>query len=74
MRKNSVKSSSSSSKTKNTRPTTSDRSGASSLERYVLDPQTHERVAIGRSSDRPSGEQMLGRWDERWNTASGNRG
>ncbi|KAI2617079.1 hypothetical protein GGR54DRAFT_641184 [Hypoxylon sp. NC1633] len=64
---------SSSQQTPQTHPNDSTRDGPSPLESYVLDSQTHERFAIGKSSDRPEAAEELQRWDEKWEAASGSR-
>ncbi|KAK9420717.1 hypothetical protein SUNI508_00808 [Seiridium unicorne] len=39
-------------------------------QQYVMDPQTHEMVAVGLRSGRIDGQQMVEEWDQSWEAAS----
>ncbi|KAM0816100.1 hypothetical protein AB5N19_01901 [Seiridium cardinale] len=38
-------------------------------QQYVMDPQTHEMVAVGLPSGRSNGQQLVEEWDQSWEAA-----
>ncbi|KAI0137994.1 hypothetical protein F4776DRAFT_663129 [Hypoxylon sp. NC0597] len=63
----------SSSKTKKSKKPTQDKSPKSELspmERYLLENQRYEQIAIGEPYDRSATREELERWDQEWQAAS----
>ncbi|KAI1140712.1 hypothetical protein F5Y05DRAFT_410565 [Hypoxylon sp. FL0543] len=77
MAKSSPKSSGSSSKTQKVRQSTSDKSTKSNMspmERYLLEKQRHEQIAVGEPSDKSATQEELKRWNQDWQAASERKG
>ncbi|OTA56885.1 hypothetical protein K449DRAFT_437738 [Hypoxylon sp. EC38] len=74
MSKHSSKSASGSfSKTKKAKKSTGDKSTKSELspmERYLLEKQRYEQIAISEPYDRSAAQEELERWDQEWQAAS----
>ncbi|KAI1265368.1 hypothetical protein F5Y18DRAFT_426969 [Xylariaceae sp. FL1019] len=51
----------------------SSKKGMSTLERYVVDSQRHEQIAIGKRCDPSSGHDTIRKWEGSWKDASGKR-
>ncbi|KAI0838232.1 hypothetical protein F5Y06DRAFT_296772 [Hypoxylon sp. FL0890] len=73
MAKHSSKSGGSSSKTKKARRSTRDKSSGSELspmERYLLEKQRNEQIALGEPYDGTATQEELERWNQEWQAAN----